>query len=403
MPEMPSRFGDRGQARVVRPRWPVGIRLCRDMRVALIGLGNAGSHIHLPALASITTASVVGACDPDGARRDHVAATYRVPVFPDAGTMLSRCRPDIVVIGTPPDSHADYCIRALDAAAHVICEKPFVSSLAEADAVLDAAQRADRGVAVNHEFREMPIFRAIRDEIARPDAPDLLFLQMWQLIDMAPSAEAHWRGQMAQRTLFEAGVHLVDFAMALFGERPASVQATTCGERGPATDAVVVVTLEFSRGRLAQLTQNRLYKGETQYFEARADTTSASLRASFGGRARASAGLYRSTRPHMRFEYGRSGLAWRDVNGRRTILARNPKDPTVAATRLVFEAAIEAFRTGGEPSTSGRRARAVLEVIAACYHSASTGCRLRLDDPVMQTLTAWRMGAARAPEGAEVD
>ena len=55
--------------------------------------------------------------------------------------------------GTPPNSHADYCLRAFAAGAHVICEKPFVSSLAEAEDVLDAARRAGRRVA-NDESRD---------------------------------------------------------------------------------------------------------------------------------------------------------------------------------------------------------------------------------------------------------
>jgi predicted dehydrogenase len=365
------------------------------MRIALVGLGNAGFLIHLPALAGIRSVRVVGACDPDPARRERAAAKYRVPTFGDFDAMLGESSPDLVVIGTPPDTHADYCVKALSAGANVICEKPFVSSLAEADVVLDVAARTGRRVALNHEFREMAIFRALRDQLAREGNGSLVFVQVWQLMDLPPWAEPGWRGRMLQRTLYEAGVHLVDFLMALFGEKPVSVQASTstCGVRDDATDAVALVTLEFSRGRLAHVTQNRLCKGETQYFEVRAETTKASLRASFGGRARVSTGLFRATRPHARFEYGISGIAWQEVGGRRTFLARNPKDPAVVATRSVFERTIEAFRAGGQPPASGQDGRDVLEVIAACYHSAATGRRLKLDNPELKDLASLKMGA----------
>src|SRR5205807_941307 len=102
-------------------------------------------------------------------------------------------------------------------------------------------------------------------------------------------------------------------------------------------------TLEFSRGRLAQIVQDRLCKGDTQYFEARVDMPDASLRASFGGRARLSAGLLRSTRPHLRFEYGAKGVAWREVGASRTVLAKNPKVPEMIATRYLFERTLAAF------------------------------------------------------------
>ncbi|MEO6221792.1 MAG: Gfo/Idh/MocA family oxidoreductase [Vicinamibacterales bacterium] len=363
------------------------------MRIALVGLGNAGFDIHLPALAGIQSASIVALCDLDEGRRNRASAMYGAPSFAHLDDMLIKGRPDVVVIGTPPDSHADACVRSLEAGAHVLCEKPFVSSLEEADTVLNAAARAGRRVALNHEFREMPIFRALRDQLTLPASPSLRFVQMWQLMDLPPHAEVEWRGRMVQRTLFEAGVHLVDLAMNLFGETPLSVQASTYGGQGPASDAVAVVTLEFSGGRLAHLTQNRLCKGETHYFEVRADTADASYRASFGGRARMSAGLYGSTRPHMRFEFGRSGIAWKEVGSRRSFMARNPNEPTVRATRAVFQKTFDAFHTGADVPTSGQLAREILKVIVACYHSASSGQRLRLDDPVMQGLLTTRLGA----------
>ena len=368
-------------------------------RIAVVGLGNAGHTLHLPALAGISGVEVVGAADIDEQRRKRAVEAWKVPVFDSIETMLAKARPDVVLIGTPPDSHADYCLKSIDAGANVICEKPFVSSLEEADLVIDAAQAANRRVALNHEFREMPIFRALRDAAARPGR-DVVFAQVWQLMDLPPWAEPGWRGQMLQRTLYEAGVHLVDFVMALFGEKPRSVSATvsTCGVRESESDAVALCTLEFSRGRLAQIIQNRLCKGETQYFEVRAETGDASLRASFGGRARVTAGLHRSTRPHVRFDYGVSGIAWEEVGSRRTPLAKNPKEPGMIATRYVIEKTLAAFANGTKPPASAEDGRDVLEVIAAGYRSAATGQRIELGDTADDSLYSMRMGAHPSAE-----
>src|SRR6476620_4418707 len=122
-------------------------------RVAVIGLGNAGYTLHLPALAGIADATVVAGVDPSSERRDRAAAKFNVPVFADFDEMLAKAKPDVIVVGTPPDSHADYCLRSFAAGAHVICEKPFVSSLEEANTVIAAATAADRRIALNHEFR----------------------------------------------------------------------------------------------------------------------------------------------------------------------------------------------------------------------------------------------------------
>lgn len=363
-----------------------------SLRLVVVGLGNAGYTLHLPALAGIPGATVVGGCDPDAARRERAASGFGIPVFAEFEEMLARTRPEVVVIGTPPDTHFGYCLRSLEAGAHVICEKPFVASVREAEQVIRAAKTAGRRVALNHEFREMPIFRALRDA-ARPE--EIVFAQVWQLMDLPPWAEPGWRGQMLQRTLYEAGVHLVDYVMALFGERPHAVSATvsTCGVRESETDAVALATLEFSRGRLAHILQNRLCKGETQYFEVRAETAGASLRASFGGRARLTAGLHRSVRPHLRVDFGVSGMAWREVGTRRTLLARNPRDPAMIATRCVLEKTLTAFRDGTRPPATAEDGREVLEVIAACYHAAEIGQRVTLAEVERQVLADLTMGA----------
>ena len=368
------------------------------MKTVLVGLGNAGQNIHLPALKGIEGVQVTGGFDVVEAGRNSAAERFGIPVFDDFDAMLERAAPDLVIIGTPPASHADYCLRSVAAGADVICEKPFVSSLQEADEIIQAAEKAGRRIALNHEFREMEIFRVLCEQAGRPEVGELTFVQVWQLMDLPPWKEPGWRGQMLQRTLYEAGVHLVDFVVALFGEKPTAVTATTstCGVRDDESDAVALVTLEFSRGRLANIVQNRLCRGETQYFEVRAEGTKASLRASFGGRARVAAGLHRSTRPHLRIDYGVSGIAWREVGNHRTFLARNPKDPTVTATRDVFRKTIEAFAAGTKPPASAQDGRDILEIIAACYHSAQTGQRVTLDEETSRRLAGVRMGAPPA-------
>lgn len=364
------------------------------MKVAVIGLGNAAMNLHLPALKGISGVELIGGCDPDASRRSLAASLFQIAAFDSFEKMLEMSKPDVVVIGTPPDSHADYCRRSMELGIDVVCEKPFVSTLAEADDLIATAARLGRKLALNHEFREMPIFRAVRDELGKPGVGDLVFLQIWQLMDLPPWSEPGWRGRMLQRTLYEAGVHLVDYAIALFGEKPVAVSATTstCGVREGETDAVALATLEFSRGRLAQIIQNRLCKGETQYFEVRAEGASASLRASYGGRVRASLGLLRSTSPHLRFEYGLSGIAWKEVGTRRTVIASNPKDSVMIATRNIFERTFAAFREGAKPPASAEDGRDVLEVISACYHSASKGRRVALNDAEFSKLRTFRMG-----------
>ncbi len=350
------------------------------MRTALVGLGNAGFDLHLPALAALPNAEIVGACDLDADRRRRAAERWGIAVFDDLDLMLSETAPEVVIVATPPDHHADHCARTFAAGADVICEKPLAPSLAQADEILAAAATAGRRIAVNHEFREMCIMRAVRDRIGQPGVGPLRFVQIWQNMNLPPWDEPGWRGELMQGVLFEAGIHLVDLALALFDERPVAVSATvsTGGTRPEKTDAIAVATLEFSDGRLANVLQNRLCRGDTQYFEVRADTEEASLRASFGGRARLSVGLFHSTAPHARIEYGPAGIAWGEQGGHRTMIARNPRDAGMVATRRLLEKTLDGFRTGAAVPADGQAGKESLEVVAACYHAAKTGRRVDL-------------------------
>lgn len=348
--------------------------------IAVIGCGEAGYEMHLPALARMKNVTVVGACDNDEGRRQRAASKFSVPVFADYREMLAKENPETVIIATPPDMHTAMCLEVIETGANIICEKPFVPNVAEGLQIIEAANRKGIRIALNHEFREMPVFRALIDATRKP-GEKIFFASLWQNTDVPPWTEKGWRGAMLRRTLHEAGIHLIDYILALFGETPkyawASMSAGGLHEGG--SDALVVVSLEFSGGRIAQLVQNRLCKGETHYFEVRADTPTTSYRASFGGRARLTTGLYRSTIPHVRFDYGVSGMAWTEHGNKRKLLARNPPDPRVVSTQLILERSLEAFRTGGKPPASPEDALDSLRVIEACYTSAQNGMRMPIE------------------------
>jgi predicted dehydrogenase len=351
------------------------------MKIGVVGLGWAARAFHVPALKQLPSVQLVGGADSDANQRASWERDTGLDSFPSFEELLAKGRPEAIVVATPPHAHADICVAALEAGLHVICEKPFVADIAEADRVLAAAAAAGRQVAVNHEFREMPIYRALREQIGAPEVGRLVFCQIWQLMDLAPWDEpVAWRAAMPNRTLFEGGVHLVDLLMLLFGEKPCAVYARHSSgfEQERRADAVHLVTFEFSDRRLAQLTIDRLCKAGTRYVEVRADCEHASLRASHGGRAVLQIGKKRAERTGLRIDFGKGGLAWLERGLSRKSLARSPRDSAMSATGELARGIIEAFEAGREPPSSGREARDVLEVIEAAYRSAETGDRIEL-------------------------
>ncbi|HYM21640.1 MAG TPA: Gfo/Idh/MocA family oxidoreductase, partial [Vicinamibacterales bacterium] len=295
--------------------------------------------------------------------------------------LIGQTRPDVVIVATPPAAHLEPCLRAIEAGCHVFCEKPLAQSVAEADRILAAARAGGRLVAVNQEFREHPIFRAIREQIASARFGRLAFCQVWQLMDLPPWKEpTRWRADMANRALFEGGIHLVDLLIWIFGAQAAAVSAQFSAgfhERQD-SDAIQLVTVEFPGGRLGQVTVDRLCRAGTRYLEVRADCEEASLRASFGGRATARVGIKRAEPLGALMEFGYSGLAWAEQGRSRKTLARNPPEAAVVGSTRLLEGLVAAIDRGGEPPSSALEARHVLAVIEAAYESGRTGRRVEL-------------------------
>jgi predicted dehydrogenase len=114
------------------------------LRAAIVGTG-AIAEAHVAALrAHSDRVEVVAATDLDAGRLAAFCERHGVDRgYPTAAKMLEREQPDLVHVCTPPATHAGLAIRALEAGAWVLCEKPLCGSLAEL-ARIEEAERATR-------------------------------------------------------------------------------------------------------------------------------------------------------------------------------------------------------------------------------------------------------------------
>ena len=83
-----------------------------------------------------------------------------VPFFTDHRALLAAVQPEVAVIMTPHPAHPPIAMDALAAGAHVLVEKPMAIQVADADAMIEAAARAGRLLAVNFQQRARPEIRA---------------------------------------------------------------------------------------------------------------------------------------------------------------------------------------------------------------------------------------------------
>ncbi|CAN0465829.1 unnamed protein product, partial [Phaeothamnion confervicola] len=129
------------------------------LRVAVIGCGAQGRN-HLNAYAALPGIEIAAICDLDETRRNATGERYGVPAsgrFADYRDLLARTPAlDAVSICTMPVSHREMTVAALDAGAHVICEKPTALDLEEAQAMQAAALRNGRLLTVGFNMRFLP-------------------------------------------------------------------------------------------------------------------------------------------------------------------------------------------------------------------------------------------------------
>src|SRR5438309_11002121 len=107
---------------------------------AVIGCGTI-SIVHLGSISSLDGVDLVGVCDTDADRAAAVGREYQVPWFTDHAEMLATVRPEVVHICTPHDQHVPVAIDCLDAGVHVLVEKPVAATVAEAERLIEAADR----------------------------------------------------------------------------------------------------------------------------------------------------------------------------------------------------------------------------------------------------------------------
>lgn len=130
------------------------------VRVAVVGAGVMGAR-HVDALSGLPSADLVGVAD----RNADQSVWPGVPVFDRLEDLLAL-QPDAVVVATPAASHRQVVERCFALGAHVLVEKPFATTIADADALISAAERAGRRLVVGHVERFSPVMRDVRARLA---------------------------------------------------------------------------------------------------------------------------------------------------------------------------------------------------------------------------------------------
>ncbi|GGP69010.1 Gfo/Idh/MocA family protein [Saccharothrix coeruleofusca] len=180
------------------------------------------------------TPRLAALCGRDESRAKEAAAKYGwAGVETDWRTLVERDDVGLVDVCTPGDTHAEIAIAALTAGKHVLCEKPLANTVAEAEAMAAAAERAAaRGVRsmVAFNYRRVPALALARKLVEDGRIGEVrhvraVYLQDW-LSD--PAAPMTWRlrkEKAGSGALGDLGAHIVDAAQWVVGDLITGVSA----------------------------------------------------------------------------------------------------------------------------------------------------------------------------------
>jgi predicted dehydrogenase len=219
------------------------------LRVGLIGAGGVAQSKWLPALARLRTlwdpVRLVGVAEPSTAQGQKVVALHGGQWYPDERELLEKERLDAVIVASPDHWHARHARAALEAGVAALVEKPFCSSLSEAEGLCELSAERDVCLMPVCNLRFAPPFRRAREMTSTSEGfaqPMVLLGKMNLGYDYVDLLEG-------------AAVHLLDLARFFLGN------VSTLNARGlggkPGRRAYpcrkALVSLEFEGGAMAQL------------------------------------------------------------------------------------------------------------------------------------------------------
>ncbi|WP_181306017.1 oxidoreductase [Rufibacter sp. XAAS-G3-1] len=192
----------------------------KTIKVGLIGFGMAGKIFHAPFIHLVDGLELVKIRE---SREENLQiARNRYPqaqITSQANDIIHDPQIELVVVATPNTSHYSLAKQALLAGKHVVVEKPFTPSVAEADELIQLAQQQQKLLTVYQNRRWDSDFKTVQKVLASGVLGHVVEYQA-QFDRFRPALKGNtWKEEAAPGAgiVYDLGSHLIDQALVLFG------------------------------------------------------------------------------------------------------------------------------------------------------------------------------------------
>ena len=188
-------------------------------KVALIGIGGMGGH-HFNVYKGIEGCKVVAVADVRTDMAKEKVNDESVHIYSDMDDLLANETVDMVDICTPSYMHADMSIKALQMGINTLSEKPMTVNSADAERIIEAAEKSDAKFMVAHVVRFMAPYAYLADEIKKGGMGELLRLDMKRVGGIPRWSWEDWMRDCKKSggTPIDLSIHDIDFVQSVLGQ-----------------------------------------------------------------------------------------------------------------------------------------------------------------------------------------
>ncbi|XHS77800.1 oxidoreductase [Burkholderiaceae bacterium UC74_6] len=193
------------------------------LRVGLLGFGYASQTFHAPLIQAVPGLKITAVSSSDAAKV-HRALGTEVQVYAQAEELIAAADVDLIVIASPNLTHYPLARAALLAGRHVVVDKPFTATVAEAEELIALARRQQRVLSVFHNRRwdstTLTVSKLLQSDVLGPIRQARMHFDRFR-----PQPRIRWREAEGQGggLWMDLGPHLIDEALRYFG-RPEAIQ-----------------------------------------------------------------------------------------------------------------------------------------------------------------------------------
>lgn len=343
------------------------------LKIGLVGYGLAGKVFHTPLYeAAGVELAAVATSNPAGVLADHpLVRIYETPT-----QLMADKDIDLVVLASPSFTHAPLMLEALAAGKHVLSDKPFTTTVAEADLVIAASKKAGRIASCYQNRRYDADFLTLQSLLDENAFGEVMNFEA-HFDRFSPTVKDRWQEteHPGVGNHYDLGAHIIDQALVLFG-MPDWLQADVQKQR-EGSSIIDQFHVRMAKGRLRiELSAGMLVPDNRLRYRVHGTT---------GSWYKEHLDPQEDQIWHQSMKPTDEGYGWEDESHYGTLTTIKDGKPVIRRTPTlkgdwprIYKEFASAIQHGSELPVTGEQARNTIMVIEAMVASSESGQRINI-------------------------